>query len=64
MSDSPLTLKDLKTISSTLNRLLRAAHHKRIKYHEDIINELEKKENSAFRLPDFEQNKNESKNND
>lgn len=64
LSDSPLTLKDLKTISSTLNRLLRAAHHKRIKYHEDIINELEKKENSAFRLPDFEQNKNESKNND
>ena len=45
LSDSPLTLKDLKIISSTLNRLLRAAHHKRIKYHEDIINELEKKEN-------------------
>ncbi len=64
LSDSPLTLKDLKIISSTLNRLLRAAHHKRIKYHEDIINELEKKENSALRLPDFDQNNNESKNND
>lgn len=64
LSDSPLTLKDLKTISSTLNRLLRAAHHKRIKYHEDIINELEKKGNSSFRLPDFEQNNNEGKNND
>ena len=64
LSDSPLTLKDLKIISSTLNRLLRAAHHKRIKYHEDIINELEKKENSALSLPDFDQNNNESKNND
>ena len=64
LSDSPLTLKDLKIISSTLNRLLRAAHHKRIKYHEDIINELEKKENSALRLPDFDQNNNESKNNE
>ncbi len=64
LSDSPLTLKDLKTISSTLNRLLRAAHHKRIKYHEDIINELEKKENFNPILPDFEKNNNESKKND
>lgn len=64
LSDSPLTLKDLKTISSTLNRLLRAAHHKRIKYHEDIINELEKKENFAPKLPNFDQDNNESGNND
>lgn len=64
LSDSPLTLKDLKTISSTLNRLLRAAHHKRIKYHEDIINELEKKENFTPKLPDFEKDNDEGKKND
>ncbi len=40
LSDSPLTLKDLKTIAVTFNRILRAAHHQRIKYHEDIILEL------------------------
>lgn len=43
LSDSPLTLKDLKTISATFNRILRAAHHQRIKYHENIIEELENK---------------------
>ncbi len=40
LSDSPLTLKDLKIIAGTFNRILRAAHHQRIKYHEDIIKEL------------------------
>ena len=48
LSDSPLTLKDLKIISSTLNRLLRAAHHQRVKYHENIIHELE---NKGSKLP-------------
>lgn len=43
LSDSPLTLRDLKTISATFNRILRAAHHQRIKYHENIIEELENK---------------------
>ena len=43
LSDSPLTLKDLKTISATFSRVLRAAHHQRIKYHENIIEELENK---------------------
>jgi len=43
LSDSPLTLKDIKTISATFSRILRAAHHQRIKYHENIIEELENK---------------------
>ncbi len=43
LSDSPLTLQDLKTISSTFSRVLRAAHHQRVKYHENIIEELESK---------------------
>ena len=36
LSDSPLTLKDLKVIAQTLNKYIRAAHHQRIKYHESI----------------------------
>ena len=36
LSDSPLTLKDLKVIAQTLNKYIRAAHHQRIKYHENI----------------------------
>ncbi len=43
LSDSPLTLKDLDTVASTFSRVLRSIHHKRIKYQEDIIEELEKK---------------------
>ena len=36
LSDSPLTLKDLKTIAATFNRVLKGMHHQRIKYHEDF----------------------------
>ena len=43
LSDSPLTLKDLKTIAAAMSKNLRAAHHQRIKYHENIIQELEEK---------------------
>src|SRR5574344_179290 len=43
LSDSPLTLKDLRTIAAALSKNLRAAHHQRIKYHENIIQELEEK---------------------
>lgn len=32
LSDSPLTLNDLKVIAQTLNKSIRAAHHQRIKY--------------------------------
>ncbi len=43
LSDSPLTLKDLKIIATTFSRVLRAAHHQRIKYHQSAILELENK---------------------
>lgn len=42
LSDSPLTLKDIKTIASTFNRILRGMQHNRIRYHEDIVQELDK----------------------
>lgn len=42
LSDSPLTLKDIKTIASTFNRILRGMQHNRIRYHEDIVHELDK----------------------
>ena len=38
LSDSPITLKDLKVIAATFNRVLKGMHHQRIKYHEDIEN--------------------------
>lgn len=43
LSDSPLTLKDLKVIAQVFERILRAAHHQRIKYHADIMEELKYK---------------------
>ena len=43
LSDSPLTLKDIDTVASTFSRVLRSIHHKRIKYQENILEELEKK---------------------
>lgn len=42
LEDSPLTLKDLKTIAETFSRMLRGMHHKRIKYHTDLVQELDK----------------------
>lgn len=42
LSDSPLTLKDLKTIASTFSRILRGMQHNRIRYHENIVQELDK----------------------
>lgn len=42
LSDSPLTLKDIKTIANTFNRVLRGMQHNRIRYHEDIVQELDK----------------------
>ena len=42
LDDSPLTLKDLKTIAETFSRMLRGMHHKRIKYHNDLVQELDK----------------------
>lgn len=42
LSDSPLTLKDIKTIAATFNRILRGMQHNRIRYHQDIVQELDK----------------------
>ncbi len=36
LSESPLTLKDIKIIAATLSRVLRSVFHKRIKYQESI----------------------------
>lgn len=42
LSDSPITLKDLKIIATTFNRILRGMQHNRIKYHENIVKQLDK----------------------
>lgn len=42
LSDSPLTLKDIKVIAATFNRILRGMQHNRIRYHEDIVHEFNK----------------------
>lgn len=43
LSDSPLTLKDIKIIAETLSRVLRSVFHKRIKYQE-AIEDIQNKE--------------------
>ncbi len=42
LSDSPLTLRDIKTIASTFSRILRGMQHNRIKYQENLAEELQK----------------------
>lgn len=42
-SASPITLKDLKTITSTFLRLIKGMQHSRIQYHEQILDEMEEK---------------------
>ena len=44
LSDCPLTLTDLKTIAATFSRILRGTQHDRIKYHQNIVDELDKSE--------------------
>lgn len=46
LSESPLTLKDIKVIANTLSRVLRSVFHKRIKYQESI-EELQNKDNTG-----------------
>jgi len=43
LSDSPLTLKDIKIIAMTFNKILRGMQHDRIKYQERVINEIQDK---------------------
>lgn len=45
LEESPLTQKDLKIIVQTLNRTLRGMQHHRIKYHENMLEELKNKTN-------------------
>ncbi len=73
LSDSPLTLKDLKTIAETFSRMLRGMHHKRIKYHNDLVQELDKNKHShdiiqpsldkdlESKVKELEQKKNDNK---
>ena len=49
LSDSPLTLRDMKTIASTFSRIIRGMQHERIKYQNDIDKEVEK---AKMILPD------------
>ncbi len=42
LSDAPITLKDLSTIASVMGRILRGIHHERIKYQQDLVNELDR----------------------
>ncbi|MFA6989389.1 MAG: HDIG domain-containing metalloprotein, partial [Candidatus Gastranaerophilaceae bacterium] len=60
-SDSPLTLKDLKIIASTFNRILRGMQHHRIKYHEDVLEELEDRYRSKIHLSSKKINEEETK---
>lgn len=48
LSDSPLTLKDIKIIAMTFNKILRGMQHDRIKYQERVINELKDKNKLAI----------------
>ena len=70
LSDAPITLKDLKIISTTFSRILRGMQHQRIKYHQDMVKEFDKNEQTTPSVPAFdkdfedkikqlEQNKNE-----
>lgn len=40
LSDSPLTLKDIKLIAITFNRILRGMRHDRVKYQQGVMDEL------------------------
>ena len=42
LSDAPLTFKDLKIIGETFSRMIRGMHHERIKYHNDLVQEIDK----------------------
>ncbi len=54
-SDCPLTLKDLKVIATTFNRILRGMQHNRIKYHQAIVNQLDNTKSSSSAMDsDFE----------
>ncbi len=51
LSDSPLTLKDIKIIAMTFNKILRGMQHERIKYQERVINEITDKNKITIQNP-------------
>ncbi len=71
-SDCPLTLKDLKVIATTFNRILRGMQHNRIKYQQSIANEFNnvRVQGSVMdsdleaKIQQLEQNKENSENNE
>ncbi|MFH0702732.1 MAG: HDIG domain-containing metalloprotein [bacterium] len=50
LSESPLTQKDLKIIAASFNRILRGMQHHRVKYHENVLEELGQKTNINIQL--------------
>lgn len=50
LSETPLTQKDIKVIAMTFNRILRGMQHHRIKYHQDVLEELGQKTNVNVQL--------------
>jgi len=50
LSETPLTQKDLKIIAMTFKRILRGMQHHRIKYHENILEELNEKTSMNLQL--------------
>ncbi len=48
LSDCPLTLKDIKIIAMTFNKILRGMQHERIKYQEKVVDELSDKNKNNF----------------
>ncbi len=55
LSDAPITLKDLKVISTTFSRILRGMQHQRIKYHQDMVKEFDKNDAGVNLPPAFDQ---------
>lgn len=57
LSDSPLTLKDIKTIAAAFSRILRGMQHNRIKYQENLPEEFQKVQMPAKLLDEDLENK-------
>ena len=55
LSDSPLTLKDIKIIAMTFNKILRGMQHDRIKYQERVMDELKDKSKLMLQSPQDEE---------
>ena len=51
LSDSPLTLKDIKIVAMAFNKILRGMQHERIKYQERVMSELEEKSKTIIQNP-------------